>query len=190
MSDGENALCFRAELGSAGTPLIPDPAVPGRDISGERWLSSLLALQLLHLEPQLPEHGDQQQPRDQADKQQHGKQGDQPDRGHNSDGRSSQLLDPLRPATARQLLHGEVGVRFSLPLMVAAGAEARRPTGHPVLRSTSAHALAPHPERGGFERMAHDGDYLRFADAELSLNGLKGGAVFPGHFDDTAHVVG
>ena len=101
-----DGLGLHAERGSAAAPLVPDPAMPGRDISREGWLPTLLALQLLHLEPQLPENRDQQNPCDQPHEQQKRKQGDQPNRGDNSNDRCHQLLDPLRAATARQLLHG------------------------------------------------------------------------------------
>ena len=46
------------------------------------------------------------------------------------------------------------------------------------------YAFSPQIETAAFELAAHQGDHLGFADLKLSFDGLKGGAIFPSHFND------
>jgi hypothetical protein len=45
-------------------------------------------------------------------------------------------------------------------------------------------AFPPHPKARRFHFAAHDGNHLRFCEAKLKLDRFKGGAIFPGHFED------
>lgn len=52
------------------------------------------------------------------------------------------------------------------------------------LAYAAVHSLAPEQETVAFEGTAHEGNDLRFGQAELGLDGFEGGTVLPGHFND------
>ncbi len=43
-------------------------------------------------------------------------------------------------------------------------------------------AGTPHSKAAGLHFPTHDSDYLGFAYAELSQNGIEGSSIFPSHF--------
>jgi hypothetical protein len=51
-----------------------------------------------------------------------------------------------------------------------------------VLGAAALHAPSPAPPTAGLQLAPHQRDDLRFAQAELRLDGIEGGAVFPRHF--------
>ena len=48
--------------------------------------------------------------------------------------------------------------------------------------------LAPEVEARSLHFTSHQLDYFLFVQAKLPLDGIEGGAVLPGHFDDPVHV--
>ena len=77
-----------------------------------------------------------------------------------------------------------------LSSLVTLGAEAVGVAGGAVFGLPPAHPFAPHLERRGLHRLAHQLDHLLFRNSELVVDCLKGGAVLPSHLDDAIELVG
>ncbi len=59
-----------------------------------------------------------------------------------------------------------------------------------MLRLATNGSLSPHPERGGFHFGSHQMDYLPWSQAELTLDGIEAGPIFPGHLDHPIDIGG
>ena len=73
--------------------------------------------------------------------------------------------------------------------LVASRAETIGWTGAAVLGAPASHSFTPGTKRAWLELGAHQSDHRSFRQAELEFNGLKGGAIFPGHFDHAIDVL-
>jgi len=59
-----------------------------------------------------------------------------------------------------------------------------------LLADTAIDPFPPKVETTPFELPAHNGDHFRLGNTKLKLDGIKGRAVFPSHFNDTVEIVG
>jgi len=84
-------------------------------------------------------------------------------------------------------LEADLDVVISL---VACRTEAVGLAGAAVLGTPAAHTLAPGAEGTGAELGAHQGNHISFREPELKFDRLKGGAIFPGHFDHSIDLPG
>jgi len=54
-----------------------------------------------------------------------------------------------------------------------------------MLRLAPSDAFAPALETAQLQLAAHDGDDRRLIETELEFDSLKGGSIFPGHFNNS-----
>jgi hypothetical protein len=59
-----------------------------------------------------------------------------------------------------------------------------------MFRLSTGSSLAPHAERGGLDFGPHQVDNLSGCEAELSLDCIESGPIFPGHLDHPIDVGG
>ena len=78
--------------------------------------------------------------------------------------------------------------RDSVISLVASRAETVGRTGAAVLGTPASHSLAPGTKRAWLELGAHQSNHFSFRQAELELDGLERGAIFPGHFYNSRYL--
>ena len=57
-----------------------------------------------------------------------------------------------------------------------------------VLGASTLYPSAPHSPGGGLQGSTHQHYHFFFGHTELRLDGIKGGAIFPGHFHNSIYV--
>ena len=73
-------------------------------------------------------------------------------------------------------------------LVVAFEASARKVAQSQMLGFAAVHPLTPHFKRRGLHVVAHQGSDFVLSKAKLSVDRIKGRAIFPSHGDDPVNV--